>query len=690
MDNERLFKYILNNIVLRNFIFFQVKLIDKQLNGINCINWYGISKSLRNSIYHGYREQIEILVVENNISSFSIKELEAAVDSRSIDMFNYILKSNLYQFHGDELHLAVRMKSLQHVDYILENCHVALDYYSAMALASRLGYRELILYFIQMRKRALRSPGIHCSKSEDSLNPIDHASYFGDKSIVQLLLDNGFTITGHAIEEAIKGGHLALLRFYLEDQHKSCTKDSFTIAAKVSKMAMWYAAINGHLDILIWLHNNRNDGCCITTLDDACRYGHTECVKWLHQNRTDLVVIDAMINAVKNGHLDIVKYLHYNCTQFSTSKLFVDYAAKNGHLEVVKWLLENRSEGCTQNALDLAAQNGHLEIIKFLHYNRLEGCTQNAMDLAAINNHFETVKWLHENRTEGCSPTITVNVSRKGNLEILKFLFENYKDVRNNLIDRVKNKQNKNFLCLFTYVKETECKSRVSAVKNNLNVTTSCEVFPQPADIYVQRYHDIRASSKMSMGCRTLTVTALKNSCICICVLYIIKGATDEVNEEIKSPNITLINTSRSHHTTKKNIKLFEKKKKDMSKFVCIATTMVVCYCIYVVSEMIECNSMIPDIANELTEITSCDAFSSQEDLKMYRQRILNISHSQDMFIKSTNKKQIMNQACSENYFLKHINITIIFKALIDYRSITRSTIVYQQHIHLQQHDQPH
>ncbi|EFA84692.1 hypothetical protein PPL_01684 [Heterostelium album PN500] len=71
-----------------------------------------------------------------------------------------------------------------------------------------------------------------------------------------------------------------------------------------------------------------------------------------------------------------------------------------------------------------------------------------------------------------------------------------------------------------------------------------------------------------------------------------------------------------------------------MSKFVYIATTMVVCYCIYVVSEMIECHSMFPDIANELTEITSCDAFSSQEDLKMYRQRILNITHSHDMFIK--------------------------------------------------------
>jgi hypothetical protein len=34
-------------------------------------------------------------------------------------------------------------------------------------------------------------------------------------------------------------------------------------------------------------------------------------------------------------------------------------AAENGHLEVVQWLHENRSEGCTEDAMDFAARNGH-------------------------------------------------------------------------------------------------------------------------------------------------------------------------------------------------------------------------------------------------------------------------------------------------------------------------------------------
>lgn len=46
--------------------------------------------------------------------------------------------------------------------------------------------------------------------------------------------------------------------------------------------------------------------------------------------------------------------------------------------------------------MDWASQYGYLNIIKWLHENRTEGCTKNAMNYAAMNGHFDIVKWLQE------------------------------------------------------------------------------------------------------------------------------------------------------------------------------------------------------------------------------------------------------------------------------------------------------
>ncbi len=77
--------------------------------------------------------------------------------------------------------------------------------------------------------------------------------------------------------------------------------------------------------------------------------------------------------AAKNGHLDVVKWLHTNRIEGCSTDA-MDWAAQNGHLDVVKWLHENRTEGCSNCAtctINLAANNGHHDVAKWLYEHRI-------------------------------------------------------------------------------------------------------------------------------------------------------------------------------------------------------------------------------------------------------------------------------------------------------------------------------
>jgi hypothetical protein len=50
---------------------------------------------------------------------------------------------------------------------------------------------------------------------------------------------------------------------------------------------MNYAASNGHLQVVKWLHEYRTEGCTAKAMDLAARNGYLEVIKWLHENRTE-------------------------------------------------------------------------------------------------------------------------------------------------------------------------------------------------------------------------------------------------------------------------------------------------------------------------------------------------------------------------------------------------------------------
>ena len=132
---------------------------------------------------------------------------------------------------------------------------------------------------------------------------------------------------------------------------------------------------------------------------------------------------NAMDLASQYGNLDVVKWLHKNREEGCTTNA-MDCAADKGHLDVVKWLHENRKEGCSIWAMNWAARNGHLDVVKWLHKNREEGCTDDAMDDAAASGHLDVCKWLHKNRNEGCKAWAMTFAAEAGHLSIVQWLFE--------------------------------------------------------------------------------------------------------------------------------------------------------------------------------------------------------------------------------------------------------------------------
>ncbi|KAJ3415043.1 hypothetical protein HDV05_005569 [Chytridiales sp. JEL 0842] len=209
------------------------------------------------------------------------------------------------------------------------------------------------------------------------------------------------------------------------DGHLEALKFLLNAGYHCSNAAAIDAATAGHLNIIQHLHHI--DSNCFqpnSLVDPAAATGHFAIVKFLLENRSEGCSTNAMNIAARNGHLRIVEYLHLNRSEGCTTDAF-DLAAKYGRFEIVKFLHKHRREGCTTGAMDNAARSGHINIVRFLHEFREEGCTTRAMNGAAAEGHLNMVKFLHEFRKEGCTTLAMDVAAEKGHFDVVKFLHEN-------------------------------------------------------------------------------------------------------------------------------------------------------------------------------------------------------------------------------------------------------------------------
>ncbi len=110
-------------------------------------------------------------------------------------------------------------------------------------------------------------------------------------------------------------------------------------------------------------------------------------------------IVDQILITCGDVKIAIALRQEYVKKQLLSSLVLCPSRWRTEDLAHLRWLTFYNRKGCT--TYDWSAERGHLAVVEWLHENRTEGCTTDAMDGAASAGHLDVVKWIHENRTEG-------------------------------------------------------------------------------------------------------------------------------------------------------------------------------------------------------------------------------------------------------------------------------------------------
>ena len=344
--------------------------------------------------------------------------------------------------------------------------------------------------------RALFMATSRYSQEVDPALPLHLLVVEGNVAAIALWLryKPGF-VTSRTLELAAVASQGAVLRFLYERYPALATSTMMDLVAKAgdatllrwlhaagascTKAAMDSAAMNGHLDAVVFLHEARTEGCTKIAATAAVRNGHAAIVRFLLEHRTEgmdpyLRYSIPYINyhthfVIGATHVDAVdaamaqSLLSSEAIQFLTKAVLgfdeLRYFYSRGYCTMAKSLLEwavtchdNAMlayvlDGiCTEHAppnsddewlppfgdwkngraIDLAAFYGDVTALELLHASRLQCASARAMAFASYNGHLHVLQWLHAHRHDGCSEDALALAAARGHLDVVRWLLEVY------------------------------------------------------------------------------------------------------------------------------------------------------------------------------------------------------------------------------------------------------------------------
>ncbi|OQR97421.1 ankyrin repeat protein L63-like [Thraustotheca clavata] len=150
----------------------------------------------------------------------------------------------------------------------------------------------------------------------------------GHYNVMQFLQEQGVEVPAECFQIACEKGHLDIVQYLyqLGAYDRRC------------KQIVAQTTINGHLDVLQFLHAKRFDGFDKYALLYAVEHGHLNIVRFLHSIRTE-EMYGLVYDAIPGGHLDVVKFLHQNGYKHDI-KSVLWYALTKGQRDIARYLQE--------------------------------------------------------------------------------------------------------------------------------------------------------------------------------------------------------------------------------------------------------------------------------------------------------------------------------------------------------------
>ncbi|CEG44777.1 Myosin light chain kinase-related [Plasmopara halstedii] len=300
----------------------------------------------------------------------------------------------------------------------------------------------------------------------DSQDAIVHAAANGRLDLVQWYCEmkGPYAVGWNVMDAAVANNCMTIVQYLITVLGNRCTR-----------RGLESAALNGHLDVVKWLHDTHYyEIRTFKTLENAIIGGHLNIVQYVMQ--TVVVAYTswtqaALTAAVTFGQRHILEWLHHRalmvatvhnrCFRFEiyTNQLYA--VAKNGHLKVLQWLHEHKypvhcrrahvvrgaAAGGHQNIIEwmeftfesLARQRhrirvdgagayGDLQFVQWLSYQKYR-FTTHALDDAAAGGFLPVVCWMHENvEKSSCTVAAMDRAAANGHLDVVKYLHQNRKE----------------------------------------------------------------------------------------------------------------------------------------------------------------------------------------------------------------------------------------------------------------------